>query len=242
MIRAIAEATASAVLGRRRTILLVLLACVPVVVALLARDRGVSAVDTTAQTIDLLVVRAVLPITALVLGTAVLGGELEDGTAVFVLTSPVARWRIVAAKLLVAAGGTAMIAGGSTLVSGLIVASDRPSVELVGPALLGVLVGGAVYAAVFMAISLITSRALIVGLIYTLVWEGALASLFAGTRFLSIRQYVIGIADGIGAPIGRPFGETLPLATALVLAAVVLLAAVALATERLRSWEVRPAD
>jgi ABC-2 type transport system permease protein len=242
MIRAIAEATASAVLGRRRTILLVLLGCVPVLVALLARDRGVSAVETTAQTIDLLVVRAVLPITALVLGTAVLGGELEDGTAVFLLTSPIARWRIVAAKLLVAAGGTAMIAGGSTIVSGLIVASDRPSLELVGPALLGVLLGSAVYAAVFMAISLITSRALIVGLIYTLVWEGALASLFAGTRFLSVRQYVIGIADGIGQPIGRPFGETLPLGSAVVLAAVVLVVAVALAAQRLRSWEVRPAD
>jgi ABC-2 type transport system permease protein len=242
MIRAIAEATASAVLGRRRTILLVLLGCVPVLVALLARDRGVSAVETTAQTIDLLVVRAVLPITALVLGTAVLGGELEDGTAVFLLTSPIARWRIVAAKLLVAAGGTAMIAGGSTIVSGLIVASDRPSLELVGPALLGVLLGSAVYAAVFMAISLITSRALIVGLIYTLVWEGALASLFAGTRFLSVRQYVIAIADGIGQPLGRPFGETLPLGSAVVLAAVVLVVAVALAAQRLRSWEIRPAD
>lgn len=242
MIRAIAEATARAVLGRRRTILLVLLAAVPVLVALLARDRGVSAVETTAQTIDLLVVRAVLPITALILGTAVLGGELEDGTAVFLLTSPIARWRIVVAKLLVAAGGTAMIAGGSTIVSGLIVASDRPSLELVGPALLGVLVGSLLYSAVFMAVSLITSRSLIVGLIYTLVWEGALASLFAGTRFLSVRQYVVGIADGIGQPIGRPFGETLPLETAVALAVVALAVAVLIAVQRLRGWEVGPAD
>lgn len=242
MIRAIAEATARAVLGRRRTILLVLLAAVPVLVALLARDRGVSAVETTAQTIDLLVVRAVLPITALILGTAVLGGELEDGTAVFLLTSPIARWRIVVAKLLVAAGGTAMIAGGSTIVSGLIVATDRPSLELVGPALLGVLVGSLLYSAVFMAVSLITSRSLIVGLIYTLVWEGALASLFAGTRFLSVRQYVVGIADGIGQPIGRPFGETLPLETAVALAVVALAVAVLIAVQRLRGWEVGPAD
>lgn len=242
MIRAIAHATTRAVLGRRRTILLVLFAGVPVLVALLARDRGASAVETTAQTIDLLIVRAVLPITALVLGTAVLGGELEDGTAVFVLTSPVARWRIVIAKLGVAAGGTALIAGGATLAAGLIVASDTPSLELVGPALLGVLVGSVLYAAVFMAISLVTSRALIVGLIYTLVWEGALASLFAGTRFLSVRQYVVGIADGIAHPFGRPFGETLPIGTAVVLAVVVFALAAGLAVQRLRSWEVRPAD
>jgi ABC-2 type transport system permease protein len=242
VIIAIAQATARAVLGRRRTILLVLLAAVPVLVALLARDRGASAVETTAQTMDLLVVRAVLPITALVLGTAVLGSELEDGTAVFLLTSPIARSQIVAAKVLVAAGATAIIAGVSALLAGLIVATDVPSLGLVGPTLLGVLVGAAAYTAVFAALSLITSRSLIIGLIYILVWEGALASLFAGTRFLSVRQYVVGIADGIAQPLGRPFGETLPLATAAILAAVVFVLAAALTVERLRSWEIRPAD
>jgi len=242
MILAVASATFRAVLGRRRTLLLVLLAAVPVLVALLARDRGSSAVETTAQTIDLLVVRAVLPLTALVLGTGVLGMELEDGTAVFVLTSPIARWRIVAAKLLVAAGGTALIAGGSALLAGLVVATDGPSLALVGPAVLAVVVGACVYAALFLAASLVTSRALIVGLIYTLVWEGALASLFAGTRFLSVRQYVVGIADGLAHPIGRPFGETLPLESAVVFAVAALALATWVAVDRLRVWEIGPAD
>ncbi|HET7027895.1 MAG TPA: ABC transporter permease subunit [Candidatus Limnocylindrales bacterium] len=242
MILTIAVATARAVLGRRRTILLVLLAAVPALVALLARGSGVSATETTALTIDLLVVRAVLPIVALVLGTAALGSELEDGTAVYVLASPVARWQIVVAKLLVAIVGTFILAGVSTLVTGLVLATDGPSLGLVWASVLGVLVGSVVYCALFVALSLVTTRAFIVGLIYVLVWEGALASLFGGTRFLSVRQYVVGVANGIGQPPGAPFGDTLPIESALMLAAVVLVLAAALAVERLRAWEVRPAD
>lgn len=242
MMRAIAEATARGVIGRRRVILLVLLALVPVLVALLARDRGASPVEVAASTLDLLVVRAVLPISALVLGTAVLGSELEDGTAVFLLTSPIARWRIVAAKLAVAAVATALIAGASALVAGIILATDSESLGLVGPVVLGVLLGSVVYGSLFLAASLVTSRALIVGLLYTLVWEGALASLFAGTRLLSVRQYVLGLVDAIAAPSGRPFGETLAATTALGLSVAVVAISLVVAVERLRAWEVSPTD
>lgn len=242
MILAIAQATARAVLGRRRVLLLLMLASVPLLVALLARDRGGDPSQVAAQTLDLLVIRAVLPISALVLGTAVLGTELEDGTAVFLLTSPIARWRIVAAKLAVAAAGTALIAGSSGLLAGLLVATDDRSLALVGPTVLGIVVGGIVYAAVFMAASLVTTRALIIGLLYTLVWEGGLASLFAGTRLLSVRQYVLAIVDAIAAPTGRPFGETLGLGTVAPLALAVFVLSVAVAVDRLRSWEVSPAD
>jgi ABC-2 type transport system permease protein len=135
-----------------------------------------------------------------------------------------------------------LLAGGSALVAGLIVATDAPCRALVGPSVLGVVVGSVVYAALFVAISLVTSRALIVGLIYTLVWEGALGSLFSGTRFLSVRQYVVGIADGLAQPSGNPFGETLPLETAVVLAAVALVITTLLSVERLRVWQVGPTD
>ncbi|HEY3522234.1 MAG TPA: ABC transporter permease [Candidatus Limnocylindrales bacterium] len=242
MTATIASAAARALLGRRRTLLLVLFAAVPVLVALVARDRGPNATETAAEVIDLLVVRAVLPITALVLGTAALGSELEDGTAIFLLTSPMPRWKIIAAKLIVAGGGTALVAGGSALLAGLVVAVDGPSLSLVAGALVAVIVGSLVYAALFLAASVITNRALILGLIYTLVWEGTLASLFAGTRFLSVRQYVLSIADGLDGTAAHPFGDTLDMISAVVLAAIVLVLALAVAVDRLRSWEIGPAD
>ena len=59
---------------------------------------------------------------------------------------------------------------------------------------------GAAYACAFVALSAFTGRALIIGLAYTLIWEGILAGLLEGTRFLSIRQATLGIAAGLSEP------------------------------------------
>ena len=48
-----------------------------------------------------------MPLVALILGTAALGSEIDDGTAVYLLIKPIPRWRIALAKILVAAGLTA---------------------------------------------------------------------------------------------------------------------------------------
>ena len=83
---------------------MVLLVALPVGVALLIRLGGG---QPNVQTIlDTLLIRAVMPLLALVLGTAALGSELEDGTAVYLMVKPVPRWRILLAKMVVAAGIT----------------------------------------------------------------------------------------------------------------------------------------
>ena len=54
-------------------------------------------------------IRVVLPLIALVFGTAALGMELEDGTGVHLLTKPVERWQIIVVKTLVAGTLTAVL-------------------------------------------------------------------------------------------------------------------------------------
>jgi len=44
-------------------------------------------------------------------------------------------------------------------------------------------------------LSVVTSRALIAGLVYVFIWEGLINGLFAGTRLLSVRYYTLGVAD-----------------------------------------------
>ena len=61
----------------------------------------------------------------------------------------------------------------------------------------------------FTALGVVTSRALVVGLAYTLLWEGVLAGLLEGTRFLSIRQGTLGVAaaltgDDVGVDVLAP--------------------------------------
>ena len=40
-----------------------------------------------------------MPLVALILGTAAIGSEIDDGTAVYLMIKPIPRWRIALAKI-----------------------------------------------------------------------------------------------------------------------------------------------
>jgi ABC-2 type transport system permease protein len=105
---------------------------------------------------------------------------------------------------------------------------------------LAALAGGTAYAVGFTALGLLTSRALVVGLGYTLIWEGVLAGLLEGTKFLSVRQATLGIAAEL---TGEDIGST-PLAplTSVVIIVVVIAGGVILTALRLRRFQLRAAD
>jgi ABC-2 type transport system permease protein len=244
MIRSIVGVTVRGVLGRRRTLLIVLFAAVPVVVAAIVRLSGVSGdvIGLTADLLDALIVRTILPLVALILGTAVLGSELDDGTAIYLLVKPIDRWRIVAAKLAVAAGMTAALLALVTLSAGLVVAMGRDAERIAIAFTVATGVGGVLYSALFVALSLVTGRALIIGLGYVLIWEGVLAGLLEGTQVLSIRQYTLAIARLVAGGDGAAIEVTLAGEVALVLSVVVFGLAFLVATRRLAAYEVRSAD
>ena len=231
----IAGVTLRALLGRRRSLLMVLLAALPVALGLLIRIAGETA--GADEILDPLIVRTVLPLIALVFGTAALGSELEDGTAVFLMVKPVSRWRIVGAKMLVAAGLTVALVMPATVLTGLLTAGFGPSAlaDTFGFAL-ATAIGGAAYACAFVALSAFTTRALVVGLGYTLIWEGILAGLLEATRFLSIRQATLGIA---GALTGDPGRDTLDFPTSVGIIVAVIVGAYVLGSLRLAWFEVR---
>ena len=242
MIEAILRLTVRSLLNRRRSVLMLLLALIPVFIALLVRlaGRDANPVRIEVNILDGLVVRTVLPLIALVLGTAAMGSEIEDGTVVYVLTKPVARWRIVIAKLLAAGGLTAALTAPAVLVTGLLVAGDQGGGAQIAVAYaIASVIGSFLYSAVFLAASVATGRALIIGLVYTLLWEGLLAGLFAGTRAFSIREYTIGIAGILDPDRIHP---PLDAATSIVGAVGALVVALLLATRWLTSFQVRSAD
>ena len=235
----ITAVTLRGLLGRRRTVLMVLLVGLPVLVAGLLRLAG-SDVNVD-RILDPMIVRTILPLVALVFGTAALGSELEDGTAVYLIVKPIPRWRIIGAKMLVAAGLTVALVMPATVATGILVAGFGPgSMATTFAYALAASAGGAAYACAFVALSAFTGRALIIGLAYTLIWEGILAGLLEGTRFLSIRQATLGIAAGLDEP---PFGATpleLPLSVAII--AVVIVGSFVLGSLRLARFEIRGGD
>jgi ABC-2 type transport system permease protein len=230
--------TLRGLLSRRRIILLVLLAAIPVLIALLVRLSGGQPLPD--RVLDTLVVRAVMPLTALILGTAALGSEIEDGTAVFQMVKPIPRWQILVSKMLVAAGLTALLVVPSIVLTGVLIGRATTDALTTTTAFaVACLIGGTAYSVAFVTLSLYTSRALLVGLGYTLIWEGVLSGLLEGTKFLSIRQATLGIAAALG---GKVPGTPLTLQVSVLVVTVVIVGAFVLGTWKLARFEIRAGD
>jgi len=238
MTGALVSITLRALLNRRRTVLLALTAGLLVLIALVFRLGGppeTEAADVTRELLSDLGIGVLLPLVAVIVGTSALGTELDDGTIVYLLAKPVPRWRIVLVKLLVTWTVTALLVAPATLIAGLVGNGDaRLAVGFAAAAVVGALE----YSAVFVALSLVTSRALIVGLAYVVVWEGVVAGLFGGTRAVSIRQHVLAVAEALG---GSAAADTAELGTtfAFVAAAAVTALATLVAVRRLEEVELR---
>ena len=234
----LASVTLRALLGRRRTLLMVLLAAMPVLLGLLVRaNRDELRTEVLGPTIDGLVIRVVLPLIALVFGTAALGAELDDGTGVHLLTKPISRSAIVIAKTIVAGTLTAALIVPSTVLSGILmggVGSD--AIEVTFAFALANIVGAYLYTAIFLVLSVITSRGLIIGLAYALLWEGIVAGLLPGSQVFSVREYLTGIALTLSPEAVK---ESLVGATGFIYAAVALALALAVGSIRLARYEVR---
>jgi ABC-2 type transport system permease protein len=231
------DVTLRGLLGRRRTLLLVLLVGLPVLIALLIRVSGGR--PDADRVLDALVVRTVMPLVALIIGTAAIGSEIEDGTAVYLMVKPIPRWRIALAKGLVAAGLTSALVVPAVVLTGLILGSRTDTTTTVVGYSVACLAGGSAYAIAFMTLSVFTSRALLLGLAYTLIWEGVLAGLLEGTKFLSIRQATLGVAAALGVHV--PGDPLVPVVSVAVLV-VVLVGGFLLTSWKLARFEIRGGD
>lgn len=235
----IAAVTLRQLLSRRRTILLLLLGGVMVLVAGIFRLAGEEsrALPFTAGLLGNLGIATLMPLVALIFGTGALGAEIEDGTAVFLLAKPLSRTTVVLTKLAVAAVCSAVLTCAPMLLAGLIAAGGLGEGLVLGM-VAGAAIGSVLYCSVFVALSLITGRALVFGLAYVLIWEGLLAGLFAGTRTFSIRQLTLAFADAIGGIAPQIFDAALTLTTAVVVAIAVLVLATLIAIRRLGAFEI----
>lgn len=234
----VARITFRQLLSRRRTILLLALSAVVVLVALLRRVSA-SGPDPkfTADLLSSLGIGTLMPLVALIFGTGAIGAELEEGTAVYILTKPIRRSVLLATKLVIAIGCSVALTSLPILIAGLLAGGSDAASLAIGFALAGA-IGSVLYCAIFVALSLVTSRAFIWGLGYVLVWEGFLAGLFAGTRTLSVREQTLAFAQAIAHPDRSVLTADLPLGTAVAVAAIVAVCAVTIALRRLSRIEI----
>ena len=188
--------TVRALLLRRRAFALLLpILSVPLFAAI-AILRGDTVPDSQAIIVGRLLVTTVAPLVALVLAATAVGDERETGTIAYLATARIARVRIVAEKALA-----------STIVAAVLMIPAFVALAVLGAHLgvgagnvlrgiAGTLLVTAAYAAAFTALGLVLRRALVAGIVYVLVWEGAIATVAPSAERVSLAAWGRAISDG----------------------------------------------
>ena len=234
--RTIASVTLRATMGRKRALLFALPPLILIVVTLLIKVAHPTDSSWPSQVLGVFGFSVVLPLTALIIGTSVLGAEVDDGSIVQLLATPVPRSVVIASKYVVAAVLTMIFVAVPELLAGLIATGGATKLAI--GVFVGALAGSAMYNAVFVMISALTTRAIAFGLVYVLVWEGLLGNLVSGARLLSVGQYSLGIANAI-AHDATGLNAGLSAGTAIVMGAIVTAIALVIGARGLASFSLK---
>ena len=124
MIDAVYGLTLRSLLLQKRTIVLVVVALTPVLMALayaLARSPGDHDHSFYSDLVQQLFVPTVAALVALVFGVSAFGDEREDGTILYLVATPQSRLRLVVAKVAAAWTATLLLLVPSLVLSGALV-------------------------------------------------------------------------------------------------------------------------
>src|SRR5579859_5068624 len=239
----VARITLRATLSRKRALLFAIPAVVLIVLTVALKATHAPLRPWPSHVLGTFGFSVLLPLTALIIGTSVLGAEVDDGSIIHLLATPVRRSSVVATKFGVATGLTIVFAAVPELIAALI-AGGGSAPALDGQAglvsigtgqfaaglFVGALACSVIYNAVFVMLSVATTRAIAVGLLYVLVWEVLLANFVSGVRLLSVSHYGLGIAGGFvtDPALQAGLGELTSVVMGIIVTAAALLLAVSL--------------
>jgi ABC-2 type transport system permease protein len=233
--RTIASVTLRATMGRKRALLFIIPPLILVVVTLLIKLAHPSDPSWPSQVLGVFGFFVVLPLTALIIGTSVLGAEVDDGSIVQLLATPVPRPVVIASKYVVATVLTMIFVAIPELVAGVIATGGATKLAI--GVFVGALAGSVMYNAIFVMLSVLTTRAIAFGLLYVLIWESLLGNLVSGARLLSIGHYSLGIANAIAHDSNLNAGVSA--GTAIPMGAVVTAIALVIAARGLASFSLK---
>ena len=254
----VAWITTRATLGRRRALLFAIPAVILIVITIALKAGRPPDRPWPSHVLGTFGFSVLLPLTALIIGSSVLGAEIDDGSAIHLLATPVRRSSVIITKFLVATGLTivfaavpeliaALISGGGQTEAVVTFSQNHPPVVIPGVVInntdfavglfVGALVCAVIYNAIFIMVSAATTRAIAVGLLYVLIWEALLSNFVSGARLLSVSHYGLGIANGIAHDSTLNAG--LSVATSVVMGVIVTVAALVLAVNLLSSFTLK---
>lgn len=226
----VARLTYRALLGRRRAAILFVLPALLLVIAGAVRAFSGADDQVAADVLGGFALATMVPLIGVIAGTGAIGPEIDDGSIVYLLAKPVKRSTIIVTKLTVAIAVTMAFSAIPTFVAGLILNGNGQQVAVAYT--VAALVASIAYSALFLLLGTVSRHAVVIGLVYALVWESLFGSLVAGARTLSVQQWALSLAEKVAgegmaaSDVGLPVGS--------VLLAVVTVAATWYAGQKLR--------
>ena len=223
--------------GKWRLLLLLLLCAVPFAVAAAAGTAADKPVPSHLDDVLLngLLASAILPIVVLTVASAAFGDEVSDKTLANLMLTPLAHWRIALPKLL-----APLVVGafGSVFLAFRLIPLEGAGKAATGAAV-AMIVGIVLYSTLFIWAGLVTSHPLAFGLLYVFVWEGLFGTFVNGIKYLSIRQYTLGIAKTVdGTRFSGPDQHVLGSGAAIAASALVFAGFAVLVVRRLKHMDV----
>jgi ABC-2 type transport system permease protein len=223
-----------ALFGRKRALLFVLPAIVLVVITLTLKGSHGTVSDWQALVLGRVGVGAVVPLTALLVGTSVLGSEIDDNSVLHLLATPVPRRDVIVSKIAVSSLTTMLFAAVPVLIAGIIAQGVH---TLAIGCFLGAIVGSIVYSCLFVLISAALRHPVIYALAYVAIWEQLIATLVGGAKYLSIEQWSLGIAHSVSN--NGNLDSHLTFTPSIILSVIAVALTTWYASERLSAFTLR---
>ena len=239
----VARLTAKSLLGRRRALLLLALPAILLLLAAFSRALAGQKDTTTVGMLGGFALGTVIPLLGLIAGTGAIGPEIDDGSIVYLLSKPLSRSSIVTTKAAVAVAVVTAFGAVPTLLAGLVLSGTSQRLALGFG--LAALAAGIAYAALFLLLAVITRQAVVVGLLYALIWESLVGSFVPGAQALSIQQWALSITEkvlGTRTAASLDVDAAVGVATGSVLLLVVIAGSTWYAGWRLRSLRLTSDD
>ena len=213
---AIIRVTLLQLIGRRRSIGLLVLAAVPAVILLLV---GLNEPDRETEEffrlgVLPLILGVTVPIIAIILGSASLGDERTHKTISYLALRPIRREFIAAAKLVAAWLASFLVAGSGAFLAAVALGITVGSWDEMLAIMVATAISTLGFVAVMQVVGYITDRAVVIGLAYLLIWEGIVTGAASAVATTSIWR--MGASAYAGIVAGDHWGSALGLEARVV--------------------------
>lgn len=234
----------------RRIWIWIVLGFVSMAIATTWRNEGGNLEEVYAQVMEGMVFK-ILALASAIFTTSIVSQEVEQKTIAYLLTRPVERWRLLLARFLASTAITILLGVFITIcVSFGTFQGEWSSNSAMMRDFVAVVFGAFGYGALFLLISLMVNRAMIVCLLFAFGWETAIPNMPGEVYYLSIFSYVKAIADHVAFQVNNPLGllagalgtTTIARGTAMAVLSLVAVGLVTLSCWWFSSFEYVPRE